>query len=46
MIRSRPQRRPTPPSSARAIAVMRAFIRTLERLDGRPPMRAQPEGRR
>jgi hypothetical protein len=46
MIRTRPPRRPQPQPRERALAVMRAFIRTLERIDGRAPSRPAPEGRR
>ena len=46
MIRSRLPRRPQPSSRERALGVMRAFICTLERIDGRAPPRPQPEGRR
>ncbi len=43
MIRSRTRARVP---RAQALATMRAFLRTLDRLDGRMPARAAPEARR
>ncbi len=46
MTRSRPPRRPAPVPRERALATMRAFIRTLERVEGRAAPRPEPEARR